>query len=126
MRRLQAMLLFALMVPQAACGAGWHPITPPVPSTPSERQQVQVWQGGRMLRLHGVRFTPDFISGVPYTEPATCDSCRVSVPRLGVDSIRTGNPMAGFWKTVGLTLGGMLVVALVACGAASTCQLQAD
>jgi hypothetical protein len=32
-----------------------------------------------------------------------------------VDSIEAGNPSAGFWKTTGLVLGGMLVVAVISC-----------
>ena len=120
------MFLLACMVSETGCGAGWHQITPPAPSTLPERQQVQVWQDQRVLRLHGVRLTADSISGVLFTQPPSCDSCRVGIPRISVDSIRAGSPTAGFWKTVGLTLGGLLVLGLVFCGTASSCQLEAD
>jgi hypothetical protein len=47
--------------------------------------------------------------------PVDCDSCRVSVAQAAVDSIRFGNPTAGFWRTVGATLAIMAVVALLTC-----------
>jgi hypothetical protein len=68
-----------------------------------------------VLRLHAVRLSNDSLSGVPFVKPPDCDSCRVSLPRDAVDSLRTGNPTAGLWKTVGLTLVGMLGVVVVGC-----------
>jgi hypothetical protein len=76
---------------------------------------VQVWQHGSALRWHAVRITPDTISGIPFFRSTTCDSCRVAVPRGSVDSIRLGNPVAGFWKSVGLAWAGFLAVGVVYC-----------
>lgn len=78
---------------------------------------MQVWQGGSMTRWHGVVVTPDSVSGVSWLEDAQCDSCRVSVPRSSVDSIRLGNPTAGLWKTVGLVAAIVAVPIIVFCAA---------
>jgi hypothetical protein len=113
--RCRAAVALALLLPQAACGAGWHRIDPVVPSRLPKRQQVQVWQGQEKLQLHAVTVAADSISGVPYIQPPECDSCRVTVPSSSVDSVRAGNPTDGFWKTAGLVLGGMFVLAIVGC-----------
>ena len=86
-----------------ACGAGWHRTDLVTPDSP--RQQVEVWRGGAALRWHAVRITDSTMSGIPYIRPIDCDSCRQMVPRSTVDSLRLGNPVAGFWKTVGLVVG---------------------
>lgn len=124
LRRLRSALLLALIVPQAACGAGWHRIEPPAPSTLPRRQQVEVWQGSHRLQLHAVRLADDSISGVPYIRPPECDSCRVSVPVAAVDSLRTGNPSTGFWKTVGVVFGGLVAAWIVGCAASESCYYE--
>jgi hypothetical protein len=113
--RRHAILMLGLLLPQAACGAGWHRIYPVPPKDLPKRQQVQVWRGGEKLQLHSIRLSGDTISGVPYVQPPECDSCRVSLPSSSVDSLRAGNPSGGFWKTTGLVIGGMLVVTAIAC-----------
>jgi hypothetical protein len=98
----------------AGCGAGWR--TKPLAAGPlPPRQQAEVWTEGRALRWHGLVVAADSISGVPYTRSPGCDSCRVALPRASVDSVRLGNPTAGFWKSVGLGMGITLAVALVSC-----------
>ena len=85
-----------------ACGAGWHRTTVLTPESP--RQQVEVWQGNASLQWHAVRVTDSTVSGIPYLKPIECDSCRHTVPRSSVDSIRLGNPTLGFWKSVAVIL----------------------
>lgn len=68
-----------------------------------------------MQQWHAVSVTGDSISGVPYVDSPNCAGCRVSMSRVMVDSVRLGNPVAGFWKTMGLALGAM-VLALAAWG----------
>ena len=121
-RALRTLLAIAVLLPQTACGPGWHRVTLPSPATLPERQQVEVWQGGRALRLHAVRLVHDSVSGVPYLQRPDCDSCRVSLPRTEVDSLRAGNPTAGLWKTVGLTIVGMLAVVVVGCRTIERCN----
>lgn len=95
------------------CGAGWHQPAQLAPGALKPRQQVQVWSGGRAVRWHGVVVRTDSVSGVPYSKPLPCDSCRRAIPLASVDSVRVGNPVAGFWKTFGLALAvpmGLLVL----------------
>ena len=68
-----------------------------------------------MARWHAVVLTADTVSGIPYREPIDCDTCRIAVPRSTVDSIRLGSPVAGFWKTFGLVVGGLVAACLIAC-----------
>lgn len=109
-------LLLAVLLLQAACSAGWHRIEPAAPGNLSKRQQVQVWQGGRRFQLHAVRVSADSVSGVPYVQPPDCDSCRVSVARSTVDSLRAGNPTAAFLKSIALTLGTWFAVGILTYG----------
>jgi hypothetical protein len=76
-----------------------------------------------VLRWHALVVETDSITGVPFTRPPGCDSCRAAVPRGSVDSVRLGNPTAGFWKSVGLGMGITTVAALVICRFESTCQV---
>lgn len=108
-------LVTALTVSSASCGAGWHQPTQLEPGSLSPRQQVQVWSGGTARRWHAVRVGPDSISGMPFTQPATCDPCRIAVPRAAVDSMRLGDPIEGFWKTVALVLGAFTLALIYAC-----------
>jgi len=47
---------------------------------------VDVWSHGQRLRLHGATVLLDSITGIPYDQPLTCDSCRVGLPRAQIDS----------------------------------------
>jgi hypothetical protein len=99
----------------AALTAGWHQ-TPELSHGPlAPRQQVEVWQGGELLRWHAVVVSRDSISGVSFLEPIECDSCRIALPRSAVDSVRLGNPTAGFLKSVGLGLGILVGSAMIIC-----------
>jgi hypothetical protein len=99
----------------SGCGAGWHRVDPDAGSI-SARQQVQVWHDERFEQWHALQLSQDSISGVPYFRAIGCDSCRLALPRANVDSLRYGNPTAGFWKTVGLVVGVPAVIVAVACG----------
>ncbi len=105
MRGWRILASAALALGVAACGAGWHRVENPVPADVSPRQQLEVWSGGSVQQWHAVRLSPDSVSGISYLQAITCDTCRRSIPRNRVDSLRLGNPSAGFWKTVGLVVG---------------------
>lgn len=117
---MRPLTLSALLSLQA-CGAGWHQPSPLAPQTLPPRQQVQIWQQGRVVRWHAVTLTNDSISGIPYLQPVACAGCRVSLARPAVDSIRLGNPVAGFWKTVGLIVGIPTVALMIYCGSHGGC-----
>lgn len=110
------MRAIVLLLPIWACSAGWHRIEPVAPSSLPKGQQVQVWQGQQRLQLHAIRVEHDSVSGVPFHKPPDCDSCRISLPRSSVDSLRAGNPTAAFLKSVGLTLGSWLALGLLTYG----------
>src|SRR6266536_315729 len=100
--RLLAIVLWTPLV-ASACGAGWRRAELKA-GTLKPRQQVQLWRGGVVTRWHALIVTPDSLSAVSFLRPVERDSCRVRIPRADVDSVRLGNPVAGFWKTVGLVV----------------------
>jgi hypothetical protein len=85
-----------------ACGAGWQRTDIVTPESP--RQQVEVWQGQSSLQWHALRVTDSTVSGISYIRPIDCDSCRRTVARATVDSIRVGNPVRGFLGTLALVV----------------------
>jgi hypothetical protein len=109
----------ALAFVLGGCGAGWHRVEPgPAPIAP--RQQAQVWHDDRFEQWHALLLSSDSVSGVPYFRAIGCDSCRVGLPRSAVDSLRYGNPTAGFWKSVGLVFGSTALLVAVLCGSDGT------
>ena len=110
LRCLRSLALPAVLV---GCSPGWHRVTPSPSAALATRQQFQIWSHGRAYQWHGVRVSGDSVSGVPFTRPPDCDSCRVQVALSDVDSLRAGNSVAGFWSGVMLGLSlGLLVYAI--------------
>jgi hypothetical protein len=56
-----------------------------------------------------------------HAEGTECDSCRVSLARTAVDSVRLGQPVAGFWKSFALIIGVPLAVVAIWCGTDGGC-----
>jgi hypothetical protein len=77
---------------------------------------------GRMHRWHAVRSSADSVSGIPFLQPIDCDSCRLSIPRAEVDSLRLGNPTGALWASVGAALGATVVAALLLCHFGRDCN----
>lgn len=111
-RRLARAAACSMVLACAACGAGWHRPAHEPSGRLSPGQQVRVWHDGTVERWHSVVIDPDSISGVPWLEPRGCETCRVGLARADVDSVHVGNPMAGFWRTVGVAF--LVVLALTA------------
>ena len=103
-KALRCAIALATWLLTSGCGAGWHRIAQAEVQYVASKQQVQVWSGGRAVQLHAVRLTVDSIYGVRFTDDPRCDSCRISIARAGVDSVRTGNPAGGFAGTLGVIL----------------------
>lgn len=103
------------------CGAGWRQPARLSPQPLPAHQQVQIWQRGRVARWHAVTLTDDSITGIPYLQPVACPGCRVALARPAVDSIRMGDPVAGFWKTVGLIVAIPTVGLMILCGSHGGC-----
>lgn len=108
-----AIVLVSLLA--QGCGAGWHQSPRTTAGPLPVRQQVQVWQRGRALQWHAVSVRSDSVTGIPFNKPVDCDSCRMTIPRSGIDSLRVGNPTAGFWKTIGLVVGLPVLAFVVLC-----------
>ncbi|HEV7364661.1 MAG TPA: hypothetical protein VGN76_02315 [Gemmatimonadales bacterium] len=103
--------LFLLLL-TAGCGAGWRRVDP-APATLPPQQQVQVWRNGHARVFHAVRRTQDSLSGVPFQLPPDCDSCRVTLPLVGIDSLRVGNMERGAYKSIGVALLGLTALGAV-------------
>jgi len=99
-------LLTALLSLAGGCTpVGWHRID--LTSRVSRREQIKVWSRGNVERWYAVVIGRDSVSGIPYTLPLDCDSCRRSVPLTEVDSLRAATPL-GAW--VGMVVGATAVV----------------
>src|SRR2546421_10898423 len=97
--------------------AGWRRIAAPIDSTLAPRQQVQIWQGRRSRLVHSVRLTSDTLFGIPFSQPSSCDSCMIALPRASIDSLRVGNQEgpAVVWIMLPL-VGGLLLLYLASSG----------
>lgn len=113
---LSVLLILTIAASQVGCGAGWNAVRQPWPDSLPPRQQVQVWQHGAKLQLHALRVSTDSISGVPFHEPIECDSCRVTVPRIEVDSLRRGSPERGFLRSIGVVAMVFYLLGALLCG----------
>ncbi len=82
---------FAFLLLVGGCSGGrWEPrrIDLPFPVDPSD--VVWIWSAGKVEKWHAVVFPPDSVSGIPYRMALQCDSCRRSMPRAQVDSMKVG------------------------------------
>src|SRR4051812_38306367 len=61
----------------------------------ASRERFEVWSRNASREVHSLRLSGDTVSGVPYTLPPSCDSCRVQWLRSEVDSVRArrDNPL---------------------------------
>ena len=93
----------ALLLLAGGCiPVGWHrtDLTSPF----KRREQVKVWSRGNVERWHAVVFSRDSISGIPYTMPLDCETCRRSTALTEVDSLRTAGPLGALvFMVVGAT-----------------------
>ena len=111
----RCVVLFFGVCSLVGCGAGWHKLAHPAPRAFSPRQQVQIWRHGAVDRWHAVAFTQDSVAGIPYLLPTDCTGCRIVYPWAEVDSMRAGDPVAGFWKTVVLVVAAPFLLVELAC-----------
>jgi len=102
-----------LLLTLAACSANWQPVTLVQPSPLDSRTVLEFRAKDLLVRLHGVEFTRDSVSGIPWLEHLNCDTCRVRYAFSDISQARIGNPGAGAWS-LGLPMlivgGGLMVV----------------
>jgi hypothetical protein len=80
----------AVLLLAAGCHSEWEPRRIDLPYPLEASDVVWIWSGGKVEKWHGVVVTADSVSGVPYRISLTCDSCRRSMPRAQVDSLKLG------------------------------------
>lgn len=87
MRHSTHLVMGVLLVVAAGCHAPWQREEMIIPGDLPREQLIDIWSGDTVVRWHAAVYTPDSITGIPATLPATCDSCRIALPRSAVDSI---------------------------------------
>ena len=97
-----------LSVVLMACGARWEYVEPSTTIEP--KQQVQVWHAGHAVIWHAVRFDSVAVTGIPYHRSRSCESCRESLARSEVDSLRFGSLHGGLRNTAFLVAAIMGLV----------------
>lgn len=105
--------LIILIPTLVGCGPGWQPVSAPQPSRYNPRDVVEFQSGKTLVRLHGASVSRDSISGIPWLEHLSCDTCRVSYPLASVTGMRTGHPGMTAWNiilpiAVFMGVGGLL------------------
>jgi len=118
---------FAFLLLAVGCNGGrWKPrrIEQPFPLEPSA--VVWIWSAGKVEKWHAVVFPADSVSGIPYRMALQCDSCRRSMPRAQVDSMKVGPYHGGRGPNaleVAGAVGAALLLEIVICSAvgAKTC-----
>jgi hypothetical protein len=111
--------LVAWLAVSACAGPNWQPLTLPSPAPLESKTIVEFHAKDSLVRLHGVRSSRDSVTGIPWLDHLTCDTCRVAYALADVSGVRTGNPGAGAWALgapifivtgSGLLLGLLLVL----------------
>lgn len=76
---------------------------------------VWIWSGGKVEKWHAVVITQDSVSGIAYRVPVWCESCRLSIPRTRVDSMKLGyrTVAENVTEFVGIVTAAMLADAAV-------------
>ena len=100
----------ALVLLAAGCFYwGRRRVQEPTPVKP--HAPVWIWSGGNVMKWHAVVISQDSVSGIPYRTSLKCDSCRRSMPRGQVDSMKLGYHTVAefitFW-------GGLLILSGIA------------
>lgn len=104
------MLLGALAL--NGCGPNWEAVNVAQPRTLDAGTVLEFRARNELVRLHGVQFAHDSLSGIPWLEHLTCDTCRVHYALADISQSRIGNPGAGAWNIV------LPLVAVIALGTA--------
>jgi hypothetical protein len=113
-----ARAVLATLMLTTACSANWQPLTLVQPRPIDRKEVLEFRAKNQLVRLHGVQFSRDSLSGIPWLEHLSCDSCRVSYALSDVTQVRTGHPGNEAWVIGGPMLavvgGGVLVAFLMA------------
>ena len=83
-----AVLAFCLAA--AGCSGYWghRALDRPTPINPDDTESI--WSGGEVMKWRVVVITQDSVSGLPPGMYLHCDTCRRSIARTRVDSMKVG------------------------------------
>ena len=112
--------LLASVLLAAGCSNYWgrRRVDQPTPVKP--HQPVWIWSGGQVNKWHAVVITQDSVSGIPYRMSLKCDSCRRSLPRTQVDSMKLG-----YHTVPEYVIEGTGIVAVLTLAEAAVCAVVA-
>ena len=117
MPRRFSRLAFVILAAGCLSNAEWERRTgfQPAPMKPSD--PFLIWSNGTVEKWHGVVVTADSVSGIPIGRSLECDSCRRSIPRIQVDSLkyRTGPGVAKTSLLVAGVVAAAFIVEVVVC-----------
>jgi hypothetical protein len=82
------------------CGANWRPVGTAETRTFNPATVLEFHSRDQLVRLHGVRFERDSVSGIPWLEHLSCDSCRVHYALADISQARIGDPGRTAWGIV--------------------------
>ena len=84
---------------------------------------MRIWSGGEVQKWHAVIITEQWVSGIPYQMPITCDSCVLRIPRTQVDSMKLDNKGPNVLVLLGIVAVGIVAEGVVCAliGAKSDC-----
>lgn len=108
------MLLTAVSL--SGCGPNWQPVSVARPRTFDERTVLEFRANDQLVRLHGVKVERDSLSGIPWLEHLTCDTCRVRYALTDLSQTRTGDPGATAWNIllpIMVIFGGLALLASI-------------
>jgi hypothetical protein len=92
---------WAFLLPLALIGcAGWRGVELQRTPTLRDGDVLEFHAQDKTVRLHGVRFDRDSLSGVPWLNHLKCDSCRVRYAIAEISSARVGHPETIGWVVV--------------------------
>ena len=94
-----------LLLIAAGCGHQWQRVEM-TPQHRSSHAKVQIWSRDTALVWREVLIGPDSVSGIPYQTVCTT-SCRRSLPRAAVDSIRVDHHDLGPGDTLLMVAAGL-------------------
>lgn len=96
----------------AGCN-GWGGARPvsAIPTPVAATDRLQVWSHGEAHELHAVSITTDSLRGIPWWNPPECDSCRVTLARADIDSVRVRGSDGGNTGVLALLLVPVVFVA---------------
>src|SRR5690349_15212296 len=108
----------------ACVGPNWQPVAAPIPRPLDSKTTLEFHFKATLVRLHGVRFSGDSLSGIPWLEHLTCDTCRVSYALADISQARIGHPGQEAWNLVipvVAVFSLLAVLHILVCGGTGPC-----